>query len=43
MLDFARAAGIRYMRDDNGLVHDLNSAKATELASTGTNSSAAAT
>lgn len=38
VLDFARAAGIRYMRDDNGLVHDLNSAKATELASTGTNS-----
>ncbi|WP_204004423.1 penicillin-binding transpeptidase domain-containing protein [Virgisporangium aurantiacum] len=38
VLDFARAAGIRYMRDDNGQVHDLNSAKATELASTGTNS-----
>jgi membrane peptidoglycan carboxypeptidase len=37
VLDFARAAGIRYMRDDNGVVHDLNSAKATELASTGTN------
>ena len=39
VLDFARAAGIRYMRDDNGQVHDLNSAKATELASTGANSS----
>jgi membrane peptidoglycan carboxypeptidase len=41
VLDFARAAGIRYMRDDNGLVHDLNAAKATELATTGTNSNAA--
>jgi membrane peptidoglycan carboxypeptidase len=32
VLEFARAAGIRYMRDDNGKVHDLNAAKATELA-----------
>jgi membrane peptidoglycan carboxypeptidase len=37
VLEFARAAGIRYMRDDNGVVQDLNSAKATELATTGRN------
>jgi membrane peptidoglycan carboxypeptidase len=37
VLEFARAAGIRYMRDDNGKVHDLNAAKATELATTGKN------
>jgi len=37
VLEFARAAGIRYMRDDLGVVHDLNSAKATELATTGKN------
>jgi membrane peptidoglycan carboxypeptidase len=29
------------MRDDNGVVHDLNSAQATDLAATGTNSGAA--
>jgi membrane peptidoglycan carboxypeptidase len=40
VLDFARAAGIRYMRDGEGRVHDLNSAKATELATTDTNSNA---
>jgi membrane peptidoglycan carboxypeptidase len=37
VLEFARAAGIRYMRDDAGKVYDLNSAKATELATTGRN------
>jgi membrane peptidoglycan carboxypeptidase len=41
VLEFARAAGIRYMRDDQGRIHDLNSAKATELAATGTNTNTA--
>ncbi len=41
VLDFARAAGIRYMRDDSGQVHDLNSTNVTELATTGTNSNTA--
>ena len=41
VLEFARAAGIRYMRDDNGKVWDLNSAKATELATTGKNTNTA--
>lgn len=37
VLDFARAAGIRHMRDDTGKVHDLNAYKATELAATAAN------
>ena len=37
VLETARAAGIRYMRDDSGKVYDLNAHKATELANTGQN------